>query len=123
MSIAIAIATGLVAAGISSGASPPAAATGEVLVAEVSRTSNLEGTAQYTSAFGLENADADLAVAGQQVADVVGAGFWKKISCIGCTAGILALGGSSLLGLALLMMSPVGTIVPACALACYQAFF
>lgn len=48
--------------------------------------------------------------------------MFGKVLCIGCTAAILASGGTTILGLFILAASPVGTAIPLCVAGCMQAF-
>jgi hypothetical protein len=52
---------------------------------------------------------------------VVGEGFWAKLGCVGCAAAILAAGGTSLVGLAIIAgLYPEA--VAGCAVGCIAAF-
>lgn len=119
MSIAIAIAMGLLPIGAPSSA-PDLTAEGAA-VAEVSEVATSEARVQYEPIFGTGGAATDPAASEEPVADVVGAGRLAKVSCIGCTAGILLTASGSLFGL--LFIGTLGSFVPACVLACKQAFY
>lgn len=120
MSIAIVIAMGLLPIGGADSAAAVREAE-DVLVSEISQTPNSDEPMQYAPAF--STGDGDSTAVGEPAADVVGAGTLAKVACIGCTAGILLVSGSSLFGLAVLLLSPVAISVPACVLGCKQAFY